>query len=67
VWPEVRLVENVERFAVFQGVRFEIVQEDGPKWFILSGNEGTIAEILDYAQARSANASHLKRRMWRAL
>jgi hypothetical protein len=40
VWTEVRLAENVERFAVFQEVRFEIVQEDGPKWSILSGNEG---------------------------
>lgn len=66
-WPEVRLVESVERFAVLPGVRFEIVQGGEPDWFILNGSEGTIAEILDYARARGANVSHLKRRTWRVL
>jgi hypothetical protein len=66
-WPEVRLVESVERFAVLLGVRFEILQEGELEWFILNGSERTVAEILDYAQAKGANLSHLKRHTWRVL
>jgi hypothetical protein len=66
-WPKVQLVERVEQFVVFQGVRFKIMQRDELKLFIVVTSEGTIAEILDYAQARDANVSRLKRRMWRPL
>ena len=66
-WPEVRLVESVERFAVILGVRFEIVQGGELEWFILNGSEMSVAEILDYAQAKGANVSHLKRHTWRVL
>jgi hypothetical protein len=66
-WHEVQLVERVEQFVVFHGVRFKIMQRDELKLFIVVTSEGTIAQILDYVQAWGANVSHLKRRMWRAL
>ena len=66
-WPEVQLVERVERFVAFHGVRFKIMQRDDPKLFIVTTSEATIMEILDFAQARGANVSRLKRRMWRVL
>jgi hypothetical protein len=34
---------------------------------VVDASDGTIAEILDFAQARGANVSHLKRRTWRHL
>ena len=66
-WSEVLLVENVVRFVGFHGVRFKLMQQGEPKMFVLTTPERTIADILDFAQARGANVSHLKRRLWRLL
>jgi hypothetical protein len=66
-WSEVELVERVRTVGFVPGVRFKIVQQGEPKMFVLDASDGTVAEILDYAQARGANVSHLKRRMWRYL
>jgi hypothetical protein len=44
-----------------------MMQQGEPKMFVLDASDETVDEILDYAQARGANVSHLKRRMWRHL
>jgi len=66
-WSEVRLVQRAERFMVFRGVFFEVLQQGKPKTFILHASERTISEILDYAQARGARVSRLTRRTRRFL
>ncbi len=63
-WSEVLLVERVRTTGFVPGVRFKIVQQGEPKMFVLDASDGTVDEILDYAQARGANVSLLKRRMW---
>lgn len=59
--------DDPDLFEVVSGVRFEILQQGEPKMFIVIISESTVPEILDYAQARGANVSRLKRRMWRTL
>jgi hypothetical protein len=66
-WSEVQLVESVRTTGFVPGVRFKIVQHGEPKMFVLDASDDTVEEILDYAQARGANVSHLKRRTWRYL
>jgi hypothetical protein len=68
---DVPRTSRVETYAKFEPlgreVRFKIVQQGEPKMFVLDASDGTVDEILDYARARGANVSHLKRRMWRYL
>ena len=66
-WSEVQLVERVRTQMLVPGVCFKILQQGEPKMFVLDASDGTVAEILDYAHARGARVSHLKRRMWKHL
>src|SRR5215210_562773 len=61
-WSEVQLVERVRTTRFVPGVRFKVVQQGEPKMFVLDASDGTVDEILDYAQANGAHVSRLKRR-----
>jgi hypothetical protein len=63
-WSEVQLVERVRTVGFVPGVRFKIVKQGELKMFVLDASDEPVEEILDYAQARGANVSHVKRRMW---